>query len=192
MVVLTYMYINHVKNIITMKRLKKLFWALSAVALLATYGCSDDEVIGFTDDDIIGVWTVSGTTVDFSVGGMSLIDYLVETLELSEVEALLFEALISEGIDEGFDGTVEMRADNTYVAQFGDDPAENGTWELTVDGTILKLLEAGASEATELNLISINATTMILSYEESEPMDFDQDGVEEEITLLIEMTLTKQ
>ena len=192
MVVLTYMYINHVKNIITMKRLKKLFWALSAVALLATFGCSDDEVIGFTDDEIIGVWTVSGTTVDFSVGGMSLIDYLVETLELSEVEALLFEALISEGIDEGFDGTVEMRADNTYVAQFGDDPAENGTWELTVNGTILELLEAGVSEATELNLISINATTMILSYEESEPMDFDQDGVEEEITLLIEMTLTKQ
>ena len=174
-----------------MKRLKKLFWALSAVALLATYGCSDDEVIGFTDDDIIGVWTVSGATVDFSVGGMSLVDYFVETLELSEVEALLFEALISEGFDQGFEGTVEMRADNTYIAQFGDDPAENGTWELTVDGTILKLLEAGESEATELNLISINATTMILSYEESELMDFDQ-GVEEEITLLIEMTLTKQ
>ena len=176
-----------------MNRLKKMFWALSAIALLATSGCSDDdEGISFTDDDIIGVWTVSGATVDFSVGGMSLVDYLVETLELSEAEALLYEALISEGFDQGFDGTVEMKTDNTYVAQFGDDPAENGTWELTADGTILKLLEAGESEATELKLISINSTTMVLEYDESELIDFDQDGVEEETTLLIEMTLTKQ
>ena len=174
-----------------MNRLKKLFWALSVVALLATFGCSDDEVIGFTDDDIIGVWTVSGATVDFSVGGLSLVDYLVQTLELSELEAQAFQAAMSEGIDEGFVGTVEMKADNTYVAQFGDDPAENGTWELTVDGTMLKLLEEGESEATELKLISINSTTMILEYDESEFIDFDQDGVEEEITLLIEMTLTK-
>ena len=173
-----------------MNKISKLFWALSFVALVSFTSCSNDDE-SFNDDDIIGIWSVTGVSPDFSVGSMSLVDYLVAEAELSELEAQALESIFSQGFGDGFDGTVEMKADNTYVAEFGDDPAENGTWELVEGGTVLKLLEAGEDEATELNIISINSTNMVLEFDESESEDLNDDGIDEEITITIEMTLEK-
>lgn len=174
-----------------MTNIKKLFWILSATALLAVSACGDDDE-NFSESDIIGLWTVTGATADFSVGSQSLIDYLVETLELSQIEAQALQAAFSEGFADGFDGTVDMRADNTYVAEFSDDPAETGTWELLEGGTILRLLETGEDTPTDLNIVSLTSSRMVVEFTETESDDLNFDGIDEELTILIEMTLQKQ
>ena len=174
-----------------MNKIKNLFWALSAVALLSISACGDDDE-SFSENDIIGVWTITAASADASVGSMSLIDYLVQTVGLSQLEAQALETAFSQGFANGFDGTVEMKADNTYIAEFGDDPTETGTWELLEGGTVLRLLETGEDTPTVLDIISLTSSRMVLEFSETESDDLNFDGIDEELTILIEMTLQKQ
>jgi hypothetical protein len=172
-----------------MSKMKKLFWALPMVALFATFSCNEDGEV-FVADDIVGLWTIQEASADISVGSMSLVDYLKEYLELSEIEAQAFELAMKQGIAEGMNGTVDMKSDNTYLAEFADDPPETGDWEL-IDGKKLKLLETGAAEPAELTIISLTSSKLVLEFEESEVEDMNQDGTDEELTMLINLTLTK-
>lgn len=174
-----------------MKKIKHLFWATAAIALLSISACSNDDG-DVSENDIVGIWTITGATADYSVGSQSLVDYLVETLELSQLEAQALEAGFSQGFANEYDGTVDMRADNTYVAEFGDDPSETGTWELVEGGTVLRLLESGEDTPTVLDVVSLTSSNMVLELTETEMDDLNFDGIEEELTLVIEMTLQKQ
>lgn len=167
----------------------KLFWALPMVALFATFSCNEDGEV-FVEDDIVGLWTITEASADISVGEMSFTDYLKEYLQLSDIEAQAFELAMKQGITEGMNGTVEMKSDNTYLAEFADDPPETGDWEL-IDGKLLKLLETGGTEPTELTIISLTSSKLVIEFNETETEDLNQDGTDEEITMLINMTMTK-
>ena len=171
---------------------KRLLILLMSVLFVTFYGCNSDEDENITTSDFIGVWEITAASADLSVGESSLLDYLVNTLQLSQIEAQAFETLMSEGITEGLGGTVEFKSDNTYVAEFGDDPAETGTWQYIEAGMKMSLLETGEDQPTEFDVISISSTKLDIAIEESESEDLDDDGMPEEITILFEMTLTKQ
>ena len=172
-----------------MNMIKRLFWIFTTVAIISVYGCSSDDET-FTQEDLIGIWTITGANAEFLVGEVSLVDYLIAELDLSETEASNFDAEMSAGMADGFDGTVEFKADNTYVAEFGDDPAETGTWELLDGGKKLKLLETGEDTPNEFDIISLSATTMVIEFEEHSSEELE--GSELELTIRIEMTLQKQ
>lgn len=173
-----------------MIEMKKLFWALSVVALIATFGCSEDEET-FVEADIVGVWNVTDVSADYSVGEMSFVDYLVENLEMSELEAKAIEVGMQEGFGAEFEGVVDMKADNTYIAEFAGEDPDAGDWEL-VAGKTLKLLSEGEVEPTELTIVSVTSSKMVLEFDESFEEDMNQDGEAEEISALIQMTMTKQ
>ena len=175
-----------------MNKLKGFLLFTFSMSILSFYGCNSDEDENANNNDIIGVWSVTAASADFNIGETSLVDYLINTLQLSQIEAQAFETAISEGFTDGFDGTIEFKVDNTYIAEFGDDPAETGTWELFDNGNKIRITETGDDSSTELDILSVTSSTMVLAFNESESDDLDGDGTDEEISIEIEMTLQKQ
>lgn len=176
-------------NLVTMKIIKKLFILSLMSVILFSIGCNSDEE-EFLEDDLIGVWEVTAASVDFSIGTMSLTEYLVSEFELSELEAQAIETAMSQGLQEGFDGAVEFRSDNTYTAEFGDDLAETGTWEFNESTQMLRLLETGEDEYTDLTVLSLSSTNLSVEFSETTTEEFR--GTELEVSMLVEMSLQKQ
>lgn len=176
-----------------MDKFKKLLWILAIPAMVILFtACNDDE--GATPDpaaDLYGEWLSSEILVSFSIDGQGMLTYLVDELDWSEAEAQEFVDAILQELSQGFSGSIEFRTDKTYTADFGDGP-ETGTWTLSEDKTLITLTQTGDSDPDEIDVVSLNATTLVVGFEEIFEEDLDEDGTNEIIDLGIELTFLKQ
>ena len=164
----------------------KIFILLGIIPLFLVNCEKDDDV---KSSDLIGLWTVTDASIEMNVGDKSLIDYLIDALGITEMEAQLFESIFEEALSEGFTGTIEFKSDNTYESTFEGD-TDTGTWELSSDGKQLTLDKGTADELT-LDIISLSNNMLKIGFSEEEVDDLDSDGTNETISINIELTLEK-
>ena len=155
-------------------------------------GCNDDDDdVRDAESRLIGVWTVTDSDFDASVDGQPVITYFMNEGGLSAEDATIAIALFETLIKTSLTGTVEFQDDHTFIANFGDDP-EEGTWELSSDGANLILDPGGPDEIImKVNTLTENMLDIDFTQITFEDLDDDPDTPDVEITLDINMELTK-
>ncbi|MEQ9425965.1 MAG: lipocalin family protein [Cyclobacteriaceae bacterium] len=151
---------------------------------VASCGGDDDDDDDSDSDDLIGIWTVSDAALEITIDGEDFIQWFIDNLGITEAEAEV------ELEDFSFDvtGTITFNADGTYSSNFSGD-SESGTWALV--GSTLTLTEAGETSGDQLQVVSLNSSTLVLGFDESDFDDFDDDGTDEALVISLELTFTK-
>ena len=165
-----------IKN--TLKNLLGIF----LVVLFVSSCNKDDEGLDQTSLKLIGVWeTAGGVQLNVSITNLTN-DELVEYEE--DINTYL-NAYVQD-----FFGTFEFKADLTYTSTLGNN-TETGTWAVINEETAILLAETGSTEPTQIEIVSLNATRLVIGIEELDSSDFNNDGTQEEITLQVEVTFDK-
>jgi len=178
-----------------MKNVKKPLTYLISILLLSTLllfsHCDKSGDEENANADLVGTWTITSINIDLMVDGKSLTQFLIDA-GYGESEAALVEAFFTSLLeDEIGDGEIELKSNNTYVADFGDDP-DTGSWSYNSSTKILTIDSDDPSEdIQEITVKSISATTIVIEQSEIMEEDVDDDGTSEEVNSTIEMTLTK-
>ena len=174
--------------------IKPIFLIAISFSLVFFNSCEtdDDEQV---KSDLIGTWTIDDSDVEIKVGGVDLVDYLMEMFDIPQEHAQDFADLFSDDYGSVDAGTITFKEDNTYQVNFGDD-VENGTWSVSSDGKTLTITETdgdGEVYVDNLTITSLTSSMLVLTLPtETEEIDLDEDGVNEttmEISVVI--TLTK-
>lgn len=180
-----------------MKKLEstlKFFLLLSMLSVLIVFtGCNgdDEDPDNPAVNDLIGLWTITDAQVDATIGGKTLVQYAVDELGLSEDLAILLAALFEDELMANFDGTIEFKADNTYISNTGGE-VDDGTWSLNAAGDKLTL-DAGTIDEQVTNVLMLTASTLKVSIEQTEFEDLDDDPLTPDaaIDMSVELTLSK-
>ena len=143
-----------------------------------------------TGELLIGTWSVTDFDLNIMIGSRSLIDYLIEVEGLSPADAAAQNAIFEAFLASEVTGTLTLKADNTYVSNFGDG-STSGTWSLSSDEKTLTLVEG--ADTIILTINSISAKTMKATISESSLEDMDEDPATPDVPVTIEalLTLTK-
>ncbi len=120
--------------------------------------CDDTDATDCPDEPgtaelLIGTWTTLSLNIDTSVGDLSVIEYLIDVVGLTQTDAETQYGLIEAALAAEVTGSLTINADNTYASNFGGG-SDSGTWNLSADGRILTLFEG-----PDLIIITINAIT---------------------------------
>ena len=160
---------------------------IAASLLLFFTQCNDDaEEIGGTAD-LVGVWDLQSTEVELKVAGVPLLQVL-QTLGLTPEQA---EELIEEIKDEFSDEelSIEFTEDNMYEVNSSGLKVEEGTWSL--NGSTLSVDPVG-DDPTNFEVLTLNATSLVVSFNETDDVEYTDDGKTVEVTADIEYTFAKQ
>jgi hypothetical protein len=162
---------------------------LSALIIFSV-SCKKEDEEEKASNDLHGTWTFKETNVDLSVGGVDLVDYLVNTMGYSATEAQFMVDFYVNAMESSNQGTITFNDDNTYKYVDGQGE-ENGTWSITNDGNTLTMVYDG--ETDNLTILSLSSSSLKLRLPpETESVDMDGDDVEEtDITVVMEISLTK-
>lgn len=175
-----------------MNKTTKIIYQVSlAVLLLLTstfMSCNNDDDDPKASNDLIGTWTVESSSIEMIIGDKSITEFLMEMLSISQAEAELFADLYLEDYGD-FDGTITFKDDNTYVADFGDG-VDTGTWKLSADGKTLTL-DQGTADETDVQVITLSSVKLEIEISESSMEDIDDDGIDDEVSVNISLTLKK-
>lgn len=167
------------------------FLLTMSVTLSFLASCSEDDEgdnVG-SSEDLIGTWNVSALDFEFTINGEDFIQWLVDNAGLSNDDAEFFRDLFETAFSEDITGSFNFNADGTYTATDGGTTYETGTWSL--DGNLLTLNVDGDDEPVTLTVNTLTSSALVLSLEETQTEDFDEDGATEEIRIAIQITLAK-
>jgi len=148
--------------------------------------CSKDES---ASDNIVGTWTAGNATFTAMVGTKTLAQYFTEVMGLSATEAQLYTNMFTQGIQQSFTGTIQIKADGTYSASMGGG-TDTGTWSLSSDGKKITIDSSKELPAT-YDVVELTANLLHLNISESETDDLNSDGTPETITMTIDVSFTK-
>jgi hypothetical protein len=174
--------------------IKPIFLIAISFSLVFFNSCEtdDDEQV---KSDLIGTWTIDDSDVEIKVGGVDLVDYLIEMFDIPQEQAQDIADLLSGDYGDVEASTITFNEDNTYQVNFGDG-VENGTWSVSSDGKTLTITEVnddGEDYVDNLTITSLTSSMLVLTLPtETEEIDLDEDGINEttmEISVVI--TLTK-
>jgi len=161
------------------------------LALVASmfFVSSCETEVDFSQEDLIGTWDMGETSVDMKVGPVSLKQAIKVALPALPDQAidLLIDELMAEFGDLG-GGTITFNEDNSYSLIQGDDPSEQGTWEL--EGDKLHMTIVGETPDDPLIVRSLNSSAAIVAWEEQEEIELE--GQTFNVTVVIELNLSKQ
>jgi len=149
------------------------------------FSCNNDDEDNETNL-LIGVWTVTDADYELSIEDISFVDYLVNIAGFTEMEAE--EALDYLLAWYNFEGTLEFKADQTYVAAIGDN-IDNGTWSLNSAGDKITF-DAGTHDEGIAVIISLTTNTLVIRIEFIESEDIDDDPLTSDVDILISVVAT--
>jgi hypothetical protein len=147
----------------------------------------DEEI---NEADLIGVWDIGQPSVDIKVGPVSLMNFLMTTMQFGQEAAqLLVDELSSEFID--IDGTITFNTDYSCHMLNGD-LEESGSWELEEEKLYLTIIEQIPDDAA-LIIRSLNGSSALFAWEQDQELDINEDGSADfTATVIIELNLSKQ
>ena len=148
--------------------------------------CNKDET---KTEDIVGTWTAGTTTFTAMVGDMTLNDYFIDVMGLTQEEADSYTALYEMILEQAFTGTMTMKSNNTYTSDLGG-TADSGTWSLNSDESELTITSS-IDGPTTLEVIELTSSKLRLHTSEITQEDLDGDGIDENITVTVDVTFTK-
>jgi hypothetical protein len=148
--------------------------------------CSKDKT---STDNLVGTWTAGASTYTAKVGDMSLTQYFTDVLGLPADQAATFAAAFTQGIQQAFSGTLQIKSDGTYSSNFGG-TVETGTWSLSSDGTKLTVVPTGDTPET-LDVLLLTSNKMKLKLSETLNEDLNGDDTPELINVDLEVNFTR-
>jgi hypothetical protein len=168
----------------------KFLFILGIVSVLISYtGCNDDDE-NSKESLLIGVWTITDADIDATIGGMSIVDYLVNIEGYSQVQAEAMAALFQAMLLPNFTGTIEFKENHTYVTTFGGD-VDDGTWSLNSAGDKITL-DAGTIYEMVIDIVSLTASTLVANTDVIESVDIDDDMIPDvDVSIYVQLTFTK-
>ncbi len=140
-------------------------------------------------DDIIGTWTAGTTTMTAMVGTLTLTQYFVDVMGLTDVEAQTYTAIAEQTLKQSFTGTIQVKSDNTYVSNLGG-TTDTGTWSLSADRTKLTITSNTDLPMT-VDVVQLTASKLEISVSETISEDLNNDGTPETISVVADITFTK-
>ena len=158
--------------------------AIIGISFVFTTACEEDEV-GITAS-IIGSWTVTETSMEMTIDGVSWLDYMVNELEMSlEIAETTWAEIQTES---DMVGTVKFEDEGLFSTEWEDDDPESGTW--TLDGNNLTINVVG-DDTMIFEVITLSETQLVIKQTETEIEDMNQDGTEETMEIVIQMTFVR-
>ena len=166
------------------------FMLLLSLIIVTISSCEKDSNEEATLD-LIGTWTIDNQVVDLMVGNESALSLLILAFQITEAEAqAMIDEFLIEYIDDIEGGTINFMANHNYFFSLEGD-TDDGTWDLSSDKKSL-ILDDGTIDETIFEVITLTANSLVLKLpEENEFLDIDDDGVDEELRLLVELRLSK-
>lgn len=168
----------------------KFLFIIGIVSVFISYtGCNDDDESS-KESLLIGVWTITDADIDATIGGMSIVDYLVNIEGYPQAQAELLEAMFMAMLVPNFTGTIEFKENHTYVTTFGGD-VDDGTWSLNSAGDKITL-DAGTIYEMVIDIVSLTSTTCVVDTNVVESVDIDSDAIPDvDVSINVTMTLSK-
>ena len=175
---------------------KQLFRLLLLLTIVLAVFCISSCKKLTEDPDVanalIGLWRYKQSTVDLTVGGVELIEYLTLNFGYSQDEAEVGSDSISSVLSANSNGTtIIINGDKTFQLIKYNQNDKNGSWSINSDGQELNLnLD---NEVEILQILTLTAQTLKVKLPtDSENFDFDNDGIDEtSLDINVEQTLTK-
>lgn len=164
--------------------IRNFFYVLFTALILTS--CSKDDS---PSDIIVGTWTTGDATFTAMVGTKTLSQYFTEAMGLSATEAQLYTSLFTQGIQQSFAGTIQIKADGTYTASMGGG-TDTGTWSLSDDGKKITI-DSSTELPVTYDVVELTDNLLHLNISESETEDLNDDGTPETIEMIIDVTFTK-
>ena len=171
-----------------MKKKVNFLWGIFLVLFtgLVFSSCSKDSDPAA---DILGDWTVESAEFDTKIGNKSLLQYYMDDYGLTEPQAQAAVALFNAFMAQQFTGTININADNTYEAVLAGEP-DSGTWSLSSDNKKLTI-DSDSGETIVFDILELSSGKAVLKTITTLEEDLNEDEVPEDITLTVELTLTK-
>lgn len=170
---------------------RRFFYTLCLMSFVLLVSCEKDDDDNDTPQPaIVGVWNL--TNAEFTFDDKSIRNFIEEYydelgIELTEEELDAIVEIFNEGFDDEFDdgSTYEFKSNGTVLVKTpDDDQAEQGSWQMPDDDT---LIVSDGSETMEFTIESLTSSQMKLSIESEEDLDLEE---EESETVTIGLTLT--
>jgi hypothetical protein len=141
--------------------------------------------------ELVGVWEVTDADVVPEIGGLPIKNYFTDVLGMSGLEAEAFAAIYNTFLKDSFGGTIEFKDDNTYIFSIADE-VDDGSWALSSEGNKI-IIDGGTSDEQLISILELTSSTLKVSYDEltMEDIDNDPNTADVEVSMKIEMTLTK-
>lgn len=168
-----------------MKQLVLRSFFLVLVTGLIISSCKKDETSG----GITGTWTAGTTTLNAMVGDKTLTQYFIDDMGLTQQEAQSYTALFEQIMKQSFTGTIQIKSDNTYTANLGGE-SDSGTWSLNADQTELTINSSTGGPMT-FDVIELTSSKLHIQGTEVTNEDLNSDGIDEVLTVQIDITFTK-
>ncbi len=159
---------------------------LFLVAGLTLSSCKKDSS---GDNAIVGTWTAGTITPDIKVGELTLTQYYIDVMGLTDVEAASYAALFQQILIQSFTGTITIKSDNTYTDNLGGS-TNTGTWSLNSDQTKITITPTGDVPMT-FDVVELTSSKLHIMVTESMPQDLNADGTDEILTVKLDITFTK-
>ena len=157
--------------------------------------CNDgDEGDEFVAAEIEGTWSFNSFDFSATINGTDFLQWWAKETgqAASEFEGEL-EAWGNE-INE-FEGlSITFNGDGTVVASNPGEPDDEGTWVLNESSQTLTLnFGDGTSgeDSMELDVVTLTSSALVVSFDESDEFDINQDGTDDVMIFIITLGLTK-
>ncbi len=140
--------------------------------------------------DLIGAWDIGQASVDVKVGPLSLLDFLISTLQFGQEAAKeIVDQITSEFLEFG-GGTVTFNADYSYLMSRSE-IEESGTWNLEGNKLYLNSSDEAVNE-DPLTVESMNSSTAVVAWEQEQEIDLGEGTPKFNAIIIIELNLDKQ
>ncbi|MBN2166619.1 MAG: hypothetical protein JW717_10110 [Marinilabiliaceae bacterium] len=167
-------------------QISKLFLIVGLIAtMFISCDKDDDDSVG----SIIGKWNVTSTTIEsVEINNVDVMDYLIDSMGLNQIAADLLYTTMANSMK--MTGSVAMMENGTYTSNF-DGEVDNGTWEMNSAGNLL-ILDKGTDDEMEMDIISLTSGQLILSINQYDEEDIDEDGDYESFNITMSITFAKE
>lgn len=151
--------------------------------LLITTSCETDDDNG-SSVNIEGNWIFNDVAIDFTVDGVSFVDYLVGLgLDQASAQAFVDEEMGKLEESFGAPAAILMNEGGTFVATSSDGSTSSGTWVLSSDGKTLTITEG--ADIMEFTVVSLTSSQLIISVSETDMADLDDDVSTPDNTIVV-------